>query len=130
MMTKEEHINYWVDTAQYDWTGAEGTFEIKNYVHSLFWAHLTLEKLAKAHWVRTHQENIPPRVHNIVWLLEQSDIDLGAEMMKFLENFNAFQLSGRYPDYVDSIYKRCTKEYTREKLDKVKEVRTCLLGML
>jgi len=129
-MTKEEHIEYWVNTAQYDWTGVENAFNAKDYLHCLFWAHLTLEKLAKANWVRTHQDNIPPRVHNIVWLLEDSNIDLGEDMSDFLEGFNRFQLSGRYPDYTNNIYKRCTKEYTAGQLEKVKEVRTCLLKML
>jgi HEPN domain-containing protein len=130
MMTKEEHIEYWVDTAEYDWGGIEGDFEPKKYVHCLLWAHLTLEQLDKANWVKTHPDNIPPRVHNIVWLLNQSNIDLGEETMRFLENFNDFQLEGRYPDYTKKIYKRCTKEYTREQLDKVEEVRQCLLRML
>ena len=91
MMTKKQHIDYWIDTAQYDWTGAEEAFNAKRYVHCLFWAHLVLEKLAKAHWVKTHQDNIPPKIHNIVRLLEQSDIDLGEDKMKFLEMFNRFK---------------------------------------
>jgi HEPN domain-containing protein len=130
MMTKEEHIQYWVDTAQYDWTGTDHAFDTKDYVHCLFWAHLTLEKLSKANWVKTHSENIPPMVHNIVWLLEEANVDLGEETMTFLRDFNNFQLEGRYPDYIKDIYKRCTMEYTREKLEKIKEVRQCLLEML
>jgi HEPN domain-containing protein len=127
MMTKEDHIKYWVDTAEYDWAGV---FDTKTYMHCLFWAHLVLEKLAKAHWVKTHLDNYPPRVHNVVWLLEESNIDLGDKMMRFLEDFNRFQLSGRYPNYTDNIYKICTKEFTLSQLEKVKEVRTCLLRML
>jgi HEPN domain-containing protein len=130
MMTKEEHIVHWVNTAQYDWTGAESAFETKNYLHCLFWAHLVLEKLAKAHWIRTHEDNIPPKIHNIVWLLEDSNIYLGEDIMKFLEMLNRFQLSARYPDYVNDMYKICTKEFTGEQLEKVREIRTCLLGML
>jgi HEPN domain-containing protein len=130
MMTKEQHIEYWLNTAEYDWNGAKGAFDTKNYVHCLFWAHLVLEKLSKAHWVRTHEENIPPKVHNIVWLLEQSDMNLGESMMMFLKEFNNFQLEGRYPDYINNIYKMCTKEFTNEQLEKVKEIRQCLLKML
>ena len=129
-MTKEDYINHWVNTAQYDWTGTEHAFGTKDYIHSLFWAHLVLEKLAKAHWIRTHDDNIPPKVHNVVWLLMQSNIDLGEETMKFLEDFNDFQLSGRYPDYTNDIYKVCNKEFTDEKIKKIIEVRTCLLKML
>jgi HEPN domain-containing protein len=130
MMTKEDHIKHWVDTAQYDWTGTDHAFHAKDYMHCLLWAHLTLEKLAKAHWVKTHTDNIPPKVHNVVWLLEQSNIDLGEEMMDFLEDFNDFQLSGRYPDYTKNIYKMCTKVFTLTQLEKVKEIRQCLIEML
>jgi HEPN domain-containing protein len=66
MMTKEQYIDYWVDTAHNDWITVEAMFAAKRYLHCLFWAHLTLEKLAKAHWVKTHQENVPPKVHNCV----------------------------------------------------------------
>ena len=130
MMTKEQHINYWVETAEKDWIATGNMFKSKDYMHCLFWAHLTLEKLAKAHWVRTNQDNIPPKVHNIVYLLRQSNVDLGTETMDFLEHFNDFQLSGRYPDYHNLMYRLCTKEYTSEQLEKVKEVRQCLIEML
>jgi len=129
-MTKEQHIEYWLNTAQYDWTGVEHAFSAKDYMHCLFWAHLTLEKLAKAHWVKTHEDNIPPKTHNIVWLLEESDIDLGEEMMIFLNEFNKFQLSGRYPDYTNKIYNMCTNEFTSEQLGKIKQIRQCLLNNL
>ena len=130
MMTKEQHIAYWINTAQYDWTGSVNAFDAKDYMHCLFWANLVLEKLAKALWVKTHEDNIPPKIHNIVWLLEQSNIDLGEETMNFLRKFNDFQLSGRYPDYSNDIYQLCTKDFTYNQLQKVKEIRQCLIERL
>ena len=130
MMTKEQYIDYWIDTAQNDWITVEAMFEAKRYLHCLFWAHLTIEKLAKANWVKTHTENIPPRVHNIVWLLEESNIELSAEDITFLEVFHRFQLSSRYPDYLRKIERTCTKETTEDQLNKLKEIRSCLLEML
>ena len=129
-MTKEEHINYWIDTAHKDWIAVESMFNTKNYLHCLFWAHLVLEKLAKAHWVKSHQDNIPPKIHNVVWLLEESNIVLEENIMVFLKKFNEFQLSGRYPDYQYNLYKVCTKKFTFDKLEKVKEIRQCLIEML
>ena len=129
-MTKQQYIDYWVDAAQYDWKGVEDAFNSENYLHSLFWAHLVLEKLAKAHWVKNNQENIPPKVHNVVWILDEANVNLGDENTSFLEHFNAFQLSGRYPDYTNDVYKTCDKEFTHEQLQKVKEVRRCLLETL
>ena len=130
MMTKEQYIDYWIETAQNDWVTVEAMFSTQRYMHCLFWAHLVLEKLAKAIWVKTHQENIPPKVHNIVWLLNESNVDLGEEMTTFISEFNKFQISGRYPDYANVIYKMCTIEFTKEQLEKVKEVITCLHKML
>jgi hypothetical protein len=65
-----------------------------------------------------------------VWLLDESGIDLGDEIIDFLENFNDFQLSSRYPDYLDKVYKICTKDFVTIEMEKIKEVKTCLLKML
>jgi len=130
MMTKEQYISYWVDTAQNDWVTVESLLNTKRYLHCLFWAHLTLEKLAKALWVKNHHDNIPPKVHNVVWLLEESQVEISAENILFLEVFNRFQLSSRYPDYLRRMDRLCTQDFTTEQLQKVKEIRTCLLAML
>jgi HEPN domain-containing protein len=130
MMTKQQHIDYWKNTAVEDWTTVEVLFSTKRYLHCLFWSHLVLEKLAKALWVKTHADDIPPKVHNIVWLLAESGIDLGKDMMEFLVKLNRFQLSTRYPDYMNDIYKICTEEFTVQELEMVKKTRICLLEML
>ncbi|MDR0976437.1 MAG: HEPN domain-containing protein [Prevotellaceae bacterium] len=129
-MTKQQYIDYWINNSAEDWLTVEAMFSTGRYLHSLFWAHLSLEKLAKGHWIKVHNEDIPPKVHNIIWLLEESKIDLGTEMMAFLVEFNRFQLSARYPDYLGRINKICTKEFTFEQLNKVKDIKQCLLEKL
>jgi HEPN domain-containing protein len=130
MMTKEQYIDYWINSAEEDWLSVEALLDRKRYLHCLFWAHLTMEKLAKAIWVKSHTENSPPKIHNITWLLDNSNIDLGKDNMEFLANFNDFQLSGRYPDYLNKIHKICTEKFTTNELGKIKEIRICLLEML
>jgi HEPN domain-containing protein len=127
MLTKQQHIDYWLHSADEDWLTVEAMFTTKRYLHCLFWAHLMLEKLTKAHWVKNHTENIPPKVHNITWLMEESGIDLGEEITTFLIEFNRFQLSSRYPDYIGKINKICTETFTAKTLDKIKEIKQCLL---
>jgi HEPN domain-containing protein len=92
MMTKEQHINYWINTAEDDWESVELLFVGKKYLQSLFWAHLVLEKLAKAHWVKNNDGNIPPKIHDLIVLLKRANVDLGEEKIKFLNDYNAFQL--------------------------------------
>ena len=130
MMTKQQHIEYWINTAEDDWDSVEVLFNGKKYLQSLFWAHLVLEKLAKAHWVKNKEGNTPPKIHNLITLLRQANVDLGEEKMNFLVNYNNFQLSTRYPDYLSEIYKVCTKQFTEGQMNKVKEIRKCLLEML
>jgi HEPN domain-containing protein len=130
MLTKQQHIDYWTRSADEDWLTVEVMFTAKRYLHGLFWAHLMLEKLTKASWVKNHAENIPPKTHNIVWLLEESGIDLGEEITAFLMEFNRFQLSSRYPDYIGKVNKICTEAFATKTLDKVKEIKQCLLKMV
>jgi len=130
MMTKKQHVEYWINTAEKDWASVDILFVGRQYLQSLFWAHLVLEKLAKALWVKNNEENIPPKIHNLVVLLKQANVDLGEEKMNFVKKFNEFQLSGRYPDYTNNLYKRCTEEFTYEQLEKTKEIRICLLNLL
>jgi HEPN domain-containing protein len=130
MMTKQQHIDYWINSAVEDWVTVEVLFSTKRYLHCLFWAHLTLEKLAKALWVKTHKEDVPPKVHHIVWLLRESGVDLEKDVLEFLAGFSDFQLSTRYPDYMNKMYEVCTKAFTANEIEKVKEVRRCLLERL
>ena len=74
MMTKQQYIDYWIDTSKNDWVTVEALFTTKRYLHCLFWAHLALEKLAKAHWVKNHEENTPPKIHNLILLDKVKEI--------------------------------------------------------
>jgi HEPN domain-containing protein len=130
MMTKEEHITYWVNTAEDDWEAVKSLFDTAKYLQCLFFAHLVLEKYCKAHWVKDNSDNFPPRTHNLVRLLDATSVDLGEEDLQFLEEFNDFQLEGRYPDYLSAVQRRCNQEYTNELLEKVKSIKICLQEML
>jgi HEPN domain-containing protein len=122
-MNKEEHIRYWIDTAEKDWDIVNTLFEAGKYVYYLFFAHLVLEKLSKALWVKDNEPDIPPKIHNIVYLLEQTSVELTTEQKKIFAVMNDFQLEGRYPDYKQKIFQLLTKEKTDEILSKVKEMR-------
>ncbi|MBK7869306.1 MAG: HEPN domain-containing protein [Saprospiraceae bacterium] len=126
MLSKHEHIAYWVRTAEDDWEAAQSLFEASKYVHCLFFAHLVLEKYCKAHWVKDNHNNHPPKTHNLLRLIQDTHLDLIEEDLLFLEQFNDFQLEGRYPDYLFTIQKRCTFEYTQQLLEKVTYIKQCL----
>jgi HEPN domain-containing protein len=64
-MNKQEHILFWKNSAKNDWKISQKLFHSKDYLYSLFFAHLVLEKLCKAHWVKDNPENFPPKIHNL-----------------------------------------------------------------
>jgi len=129
-MNKNEHINYWVKTFDDDWTTAIALLESKRYLHSLFFAHLSIEKIIKALWVKNCENNIPPKNHNLVKLISEAKVELSDEHVKFLFEFNDFQIEGRYPDYLFEINKRCTSEFTNKIFEKIINIKLCLLKNL
>ncbi len=79
-------------------------FKSKDYIHALFFSHLVLEKLCKAHWVKTNTANTPPKIHNLITLASQANLQLTVADVGFLGQMNQFQLEGRYPDYTSKLY--------------------------
>ncbi|MBC6606066.1 HEPN domain-containing protein [Hymenobacter sp. BT188] len=73
-MTKHDHILYWKETAEEDWLAAQDLLQTKRYLQCLFWAHLVIEKLSKAHWVQDNASDHPPRIHNILKLWQQTTL--------------------------------------------------------
>jgi HEPN domain-containing protein len=65
--------------------------------HGLFFLHLTLEKILKAHVCR-HTEDIAPRIHNLVRLSELSGIAFESEHIDLLSEMNPCNIEGRYPE--------------------------------
>jgi HEPN domain-containing protein len=129
-LTKQEHIKYWVETAEKDWDAVQGMYEVKTYLHALFFAHLVLEKLLKAHWVKDNEENFPPKIHNLLNVLAKTNVQLSDADKDFLATMNQFQLEGRYPDYKLELYKKYKSVKTKEILDEVNTIRKCLLKKL
>ncbi len=130
MLTKEEHIKYWVDTAKKDWRAIQNMYKSKDYLHALFFAHLVLEKLCKAHWVKDNTVNTPPKIHNLNTIVDKTKLQLSEEDRNFFFNMNQFQLERRYPDYKNEMYKKYKAVQTKIILDQVDTLRKCLLKSL
>jgi len=96
----------------------------------LFFSHLVLEKLCKAHWVKDNVANTPPKIHNLIVIIEQTKCQITEEDKEFFRAMNQFQLEGRYPDYKDALYKIYKAANTKKILDKVNITRKWLLKKL
>ena len=125
-MTKEDHIVYWLDTCDDDRITMEALFASGRYTHSLFFGHLYVEKICKALWVKNHVDNTPPRIHNLGKILEGIETGLSDSDLMFLFDLNRYQISGRYPDYVNALKKKTTKEFTAACIQQIILIAECL----
>ncbi len=96
MVDISEQISYWQNSAREDFEVAKQLVDSGKNRHGLFFAHLALEKVLKAHVCKTTQE-LAPRVHNLVRLSEISGITTPESYVILLSEMNAFNLEGRYP---------------------------------
>ena len=130
MTDKSEAISYWLKSAEHDMESSLAIFSSGRYDWSLFVAHLALEKALKALWIKNNSEIIPPRIHNLVRLAEEANLDLSDNEKLFLYEVNDFNLETRYPDKKFDFYKKCSRNFAEEYLKKIKEFFECILKQL
>jgi HEPN domain-containing protein len=121
-MTQEEHIKYWLDSAEHDLETLDALYETGKYDWALFIGHLVLEKLLKAIFVKNNENKIPPKLHNLVRLAEESHVKIDDNKKVILDKINDFNIEVRYPEYKNEFYKTCTKEFAEENIKEIKEL--------
>ncbi len=120
-MNKKEIVDYWVSEAEESLSVAEHLFEKEDYSYSLFFGHLAVEKIIKA--ILVHNTNLLiPRSHNLLRLAQETEIELTEEQKLSLIRITAFNLESRYPDYKREFRNKCTLQFTKLELEKIKEI--------
>ncbi len=97
MIDIRKQIHQRRNRADEDWQAALELVDLGRTRHSLFFAHLALEKTLKAHIYRV-TNNLAPRIHHLLRLAELTELSLSQNQLDFLARFDRYQLEGRYPD--------------------------------
>lgn len=126
MLSKQKHIEYWIKSAEKDKEVITYLFNGKKYVHSLFFAHLFLEKLCKALWIKKHPENNPPKIHNLLKLTKEASVELNEQDQLFLLKLNQYHIEGRYPEDIEKLYKITDQSLTENYLAKSYLIAKCI----
>ena len=122
----EKLVKYWVESSDDDFETMMVMFNTKRYNWALFIGHLMIEKLLKSLYVKNKSEH-PPFIHNLLRLAEKAGLELNDERKKQLITITAFNINARYDDYKKSFKQRCTQEYTKEWIAKLKDLRKWIL---
>ena len=125
-LVRHRRIDYWINSASHDLDVSETLFKNGKYDWCLFIAHLVLEKMLKAFYVKNIGE-LPPRIHDLVRMANMAKIEFDEDTLEFMDAVNTFNISTRYPDEKLTFYKMCTREFTEEHFQRIKEIYKCLL---
>jgi len=126
---REKIIKYWVDSSDEDFVTMNALFNSNRFSWSLFVGHLMIEKLLKALYVKVNN-TFPPLIHNLLRLAEKCDLNLNEEQRLFIVTVTAFNINARYDDYKMTFQKTCTPEFSATWIDKLKNQRLWIKGLL
>lgn len=85
-------------------------FQSGDYNWALFIGHLTVEKLLKAYYVTTVDQNVP-FIHNLIAISKKTNIELTDEKITLLSDITSFNIAARYEDYKENFKKMHKRIY-------------------
>ena len=125
MIDIDKQISFWRNGAEEDLSVARDLVNRNRIRHGLFFAHLALEKALKAH-VCCATQDIAPRLHNLVRLVELAKLDIKPAHVDILAEMNSFNIEGRYPD---TLTPPPSQEEARHYMTQAEEVFQWLISM-
>ena len=116
-----KYIDFWLESSQTDSTAMENLYHSGDFSWSLFLGHLVLEKLLKARITKITKSH-PPFTHDLTRLAELSGINFSDEQLDWLDTITTFNISAGYESHKRTFYNKCTREYSEEWFNKIKQL--------
>jgi len=117
----DKTVNYWVESAEYDFETGRALLKSKKFPYALFFAHRAIEKILKAIVVNNTGEHAP-YTHSLVLLAKNAGIDINDQILDQLAEYMEFHIEARYPDEKKDFYKKCSEEFTINKINEMDRV--------
>ena len=95
-----DRVPYWIDLADYDIETAETLYNGGRWLYVAFECHQALEKVIKAYWCGTRDDD-PPYLHDHWRLLEGCGLidKLSKTQKDFIEQMSPMYIAARYPEH-------------------------------
>jgi HEPN domain-containing protein len=111
----------WLKQADYDMDTADTMHGSGRYFYAVFMCHLSIEKALKGLYYKVLNE-VPPKTHNLLYLLNKIGKKPEQELEKFIIKLNTASIATRYPDDLKKIQAAYTKEITKDMIAKSKDL--------
>ena len=110
----------WLKQADYDMDTADYMFQGGRYFYAAFMCHLAIEKALKGIY-RKKLSQEPPRVHNLIYLLNKIGIKPPEPIGRFIVKLNEASVATRYPEEIGKLQKYFTQGIVKDILSKGRE---------
>ncbi len=121
-MQLKEIEKYWLTSSNDALDTSRQLFNNKKYNHSMFFLHLSIEKMIKALYVNRNKKEAPFG-HNLQILISKiQELNTPKTTLKILTMITTFNISARYDDYKSNFYKICTKNFAQKYLNKSEKI--------
>lgn len=119
----EDKSREWLRQAEYDMNTADFMFNGERYFYAVFMCHLSIEKALKGLYNEKLKKS-PPKVHNLVSLLNKIALKPPEPLSRFVVKLNEANIATRYPEDLDELQKNYTGQVVKDMILKSKEVLT------
>lgn len=109
------------EQADYDMDTADAMHGSGRYFYTVFMCHLSIEKALKGLYYKVLDE-VPPKTHNLLYLLNKINKKPELELEKFIIKLNTASVATRYPDDLEKIQSAYTEEVTKDIITKSKDL--------
>ncbi len=107
--------------SEYDVGTAHFMLDSGRYIYVVFFCHLALEKMLKAHVTEVTQ-SIAPKTHDLLYLVKKSGLNPPQSYLELIGKVNNASIPTRYPDDLQRMLKQYPKAVVQEYLRQTEEV--------
>ncbi len=111
----------WLLQADYDMETADVMFDKGRYIYTVFMCHLSIEKALKGLYQKRLNE-LPPKVHNLIYLAEKTGISLPENLNDDMIYLNRLSIPTRYPEDLQKTQAVLNREKSLEVLEQSREM--------
>ncbi len=105
----------WIKQADYDMETARAMFAGRRYIYTVFMCHLSIEKALKGLY-QTQTGEMPPKTHNLVFLVEKIGLKLSEDMYDRIFKLSRISIQTRYPEDLEKMQEEYNRNVTGKTL--------------
>lgn len=110
----------WFRQSEYDFDTAKYMYNGSRFAYAVFMCHLSVEKALKGLYYQ-RLKDMPPKTHNLIYILSKIEIRPEAKMSKILTKLNEANIATCYPETLDIISKNYTELIVNELINSTEE---------